>query len=191
MEKLKSKDKSKTKWSNLIWILVFVVILFTPVGTTLKVWVNRIFAFSPSVIEKKEQKKLNDYNWQLVNLEGEQSTLADHKGKVILINFWATWCPPCIAEMPSMQKLYTDYKDKVVFLFVTNDDRDKVTAFMKKNNYDLPIYQYNSSVPGDLNATSIPVTYLIDKEGNIVVDKTGSADWNSEDFRKELNQLLE
>ena len=73
----------------------------------------------------------------------------DTKGEVVLLNFWATWCPPCIAELPSMQKLYNDYKDKVRFVFVTNEDKATIEAFLAEKGYDLPIYTSVTAIPED------------------------------------------
>lgn len=184
------KNTSRSRIINIAVLLFLILFLFTPLGITIKVWINRIIAFSPSVIEKTDQKKIENYNWNLINEKGETISFEQYKDKVILVNFWATWCPPCIAEMPGMQKLYDDYKDKVIFLFIANDEEDKVARFMEKYKYTLPVYYVYNSVPEVLEARSIPVTYLIDQSGNIIVDKTGSADWNSDRFRKVLDELL-
>jgi thiol-disulfide isomerase/thioredoxin len=116
--------------------------------------------------------------------------LNNAKGKVILINFWATWCPPCIAEMPYLDGLYRDYKDKVVFLFVSNEDASTTQAFLNKKGYALTSIKPISYSPKLLETNSLPTTYLIDKKGGIVIKKTGSADWNSQSFRKTLDELV-
>ena len=103
---------------------------------------------------------------------------------------WATWCPPCVAEMPSLQDLYNDYKDQVVFVFVTSEGAEKVTPFMEKNNYNLPIYNMMSKEPDLLSTQSIPTTYLINKKGEIVIKKTGAANWNSTKVRNQLDELI-
>ncbi len=108
------------------------MLLFSPLGTFLKVQVSRFLSFSPKTIEVSEQKNLSTYQWQLLDSNGNTVSLAEYKGKIIFVNFWATWCPPCIAEMPSMNKLYADYQMKVVFLFVTTDSFEKANAFLVK-----------------------------------------------------------
>lgn len=183
---------TKEQISNGIWILAILLILFTPIGFHVRVWVNKVVAVvvSPGTVNKNEQAVLEDYHWDLVDREGNKMNLISHKGKVVLINVWATWCPPCVAELPGFADLYKDYGDKVVFAFVANDDEDKVSAFLDKKEYDLPVYFQASYTPKVLASNSIPVTYILDKEGNIVVNKTGAANWNSDKTRALLDNLL-
>ncbi|MFI2743982.1 TlpA family protein disulfide reductase [Zhouia sp. PK063] len=181
---------SKKQISNLLFIGLLAVILFTPVGTTIKVWVNRLFAVSPSEVEVVSQQKVSAYNWRLVDDVNSTILFSRSRNRVVLVNFWATWCPPCIAEMPELQLLYSDYKDKVDFYFVTRDDFQKVNSFFKKNKYDLPVFHAVNNLPDEFNVSSIPRTFVLNKKGNIVFDVTGAAAWNSEKFRKQLDALL-
>lgn len=183
---------TKEQISNGIWILAILLILFTPLGFHVRVWVNKVVAtvISPSTVDEDEQATLKNYNWSLVDLEGKQTNLQSEKGEVILVNVWATWCPPCVAELPGFVELYSDYKDKVTFAFVANDDKEKVEAFLKKKGYQLPVYLQTSAIPTELESGSIPVTYIIDKRGNVVVDKTGAANWNSDKTRSLLDRLI-
>ena len=113
------------------------------------------------------------------------------KGMVIFVNFWATWCPPCRAEMPMIQELYNEYKDKIEFVFVTSESWETVEKFYKANEYKLPTYNSVSTPPKTFTETnSIPATYLIDKEGNILISKTGAANWSSDKVKKLLDKLL-
>ena len=90
-----------------------------------------------------------------------------------------------------IQKLYDDYKDKVAFVFVTNEDWPIVEGFFTKNSYNLTVYNAVIAPPNSFTKTnSIPATYLIDKNGNILISKTGSADWNSKKIRNLLNELI-
>ncbi len=146
--------------------------------------------FSPSTIDASKQNTIKDYNWILKNNKGVIFNFEETKGKVVLINFWATWCPPCIAEMPSMQLLYDDYKDKIEFVFVSNETFSVINEFIQKNEYNFEVYNPITKYPDTFNVSSIPRTFLIDKEGNIVVDKTGAANWNSEKVRKTIDALL-
>ena len=184
-------EKNKKKIvQNIALLSILALFMFSPLGTFVKVQVSRLVAFSPSTVASENPKKLSNFQWQLVDKTGNNINLQDYKGKIIFINFWATWCPPCIAEMPSMQKLYADYQDKIVFLFVTTDSFSKINAFLIKNNLNLPIYQSVTNAPLEMETESIPTTYLIDKHGNIVIEKTGVADWNSDSFRTDLNKML-
>ena len=109
---------------------------------------------------------------------GNEFSSDNFKGKVVFINFWATWCPPCIAEMPSVNSLYSKMKDNpnVVFILADADQNlKKSTNFMKKNNYDLPVYMPTGPVPGMLFTGSLPTTVIINKKGEIVYSHPGMA----------------
>ena len=188
--KMNWKTPKKTTIQNIAFIVLLALLLFSPLGTFVKIQLSRLLAFSPMTIEATEQKKLSTYQWQLVDKNGKTVSLEEFKGKIIFINFWATWCPPCIAEMPSMQKLYADYQDKIVFLFVTTDSFERANAFLVKENLNLPIFQSVSNPPLEMESATIPATYLIDQQSNVVLAKIGTADWNSDSFRKKLDQLL-
>ena len=176
---------------NLLLLIAIALILFTPVGFHIKVFVNRVLSFNPTTVTASEQQVLESYDWVLQDRNGRSFNLEQFKGKVILINFWASWCPPCVAEMPAFDHLYDDYSKEVVFLFVARDRRAKVDAFLDKHGYELPVYYESGVTPGQLNNNALPTTYILDKRGAIVVVKTGSAAWNSTTTRKILDELIQ
>ncbi|MBL4605042.1 MAG: TlpA family protein disulfide reductase [Flavobacteriaceae bacterium] len=182
---------NKSKIFN-IAIVVFIIVLIIPqTAKPLKVGIHKIFGmFSPSEVGEKSRITLEDYHWELTNHKGESYNLNEAKGKVVFINLWATWCPPCIAEMPSMQELYNDYQDKVLFLFVSNEGQNKVASFFKKKEYNLPSFYPESEIPKELYSKTIPATYIIDKRGTIVIDKSGAANWNGSSVRSLLDRLI-
>lgn len=144
---------------------------------------------SPSVENKEKQTILESYDWKLKDENENIFDFENARGKVVLINFWATWCPPCIAEMPSLQALYTDYQDKVVFLFVTSDDYNDINPFMDKNNYNFDVLR-PATRASLFDVPSIPRTFLIDKNGTIIIDESGAANWNSDKVRTTIDALL-
>ncbi|MDP3353251.1 MAG: TlpA disulfide reductase family protein [Flavobacteriaceae bacterium] len=172
--------------SNILFIAALALVIYPPS----RAWIMRQFAFSPSIENVENRALLTNYNWQLKGINTADIDFETTKNKVIIVNFWATWCPPCVAEMPSLQDLYNDYKDKVVFVFVTSEGREKVMPFLEKNNYNLPIYNMSSREPELLSTRSIPATYLINKKGEIVISKTGAANWNSSKVRNQLDELI-
>ena len=181
---------NRKKILNLIFYVLIAAVLFTPLGFKVKVYVNRIFSGSASSVTIEEQVALQRYNWNLVDGSGSNFNLKEHKGKVILVNFWATWCPPCVAEMPSLQKLYADYKDKVVFVLVAEDKVAKVNTYLKENEFNFKVYYSKSNAPKELVSKVIPTTYILNKEGKIVVNETGAKDWNSTKTRDLIENLL-
>ena len=143
-----------------------------------------------SIEKESDRIVISNYDWKLKTEEGVSYNFNQSKGKVVIINFWATWCPPCIAEMPSLQKLYDKYGDKVEFLFVTNDSIDKIKAFKAKKNYTFPVYQILSNPIKELQTSSIPRTLIISQKGEIIIDKFGAVDWFGENIQNEMNKLL-
>jgi len=114
-------------------------------------------------------------------LDGKKVSLADYKGKVVLLNIWATWCAPCVAEMPSMEKLYRELKDEgfvIVAVSVDETGTDAVAPFMKKHKLGFPVLL---DTVGDIKSlyqvTGIPESFIIDKDGIIIEKIIGPRDW--------------
>lgn len=124
---------------------------------------------------------------------GKTVALNSLKGKVVFINFWATWCPPCIHEMPSINKLKQTYKDKdIVFLMVDVDNNmERSAAFMKDNKYDLPVYVPVDNIPPDYLGSAIPTTVILDKSGDMIARMEGGRDYTSPEITKALKELVE
>lgn len=182
---------SKVKKKNFLFLIIVAVLIIPQTRLPIQVLLHKGLALiSPSVTNENKQIGLENYNWNLKDINGSDFNFREVKGKVVLINFWATWCPPCIAEMPSMQLLYDDYKDKVDFVFVSSESEVTINTFLKKNEYSFQVFNPISEPPKHLNIKSIPRTFLIDKKGNIVIDKSGAANWNSDSVRKTIDRLL-
>lgn len=130
-----------------------------------------------------------------VKFKGENGkivSLNSLKGKVVFINFWATWCPPCIAEMPSIDALYSEFRDndKVRFLMVDVDNnRAKSEKFMDNRKFDLPVYTPAGPVPPSYFSDAIPTTLVLNKEGKVVFKHEGMSDFSDEEFKSFLAKL--
>lgn len=180
----------KNQWSNIIIAIIILVLIIPGTRKPLQIFFNKVFSFSPSVTSEENRKTIASYEWVLEKNNKDKLNFSQLEGEVIIVNFWATWCPPCIAEMPSFQELYEDYKDKVTFLFVSSEDHETVRGFLYRKNYTLPAYRPLSNSPEPLNGNTLPTTYLIDKKGNIVIQRVGAANWNSDNVRNTIDQLL-
>lgn len=131
-----------------------------------------------------------DFNLKLIDAEGNVKSLSDFKGKVIFLNMWATWCPPCVAEMPSIDKLHEELGDEVAFVMLSLDrDFEKAKAFDQRKGYDLPIYTKGGNLPSMYQSSAIPTTYIIDANGNIALTHKGMADYSDPEFKKFLKRL--
>ena len=174
-----------------ILILIFLgLLIFTPIGFHTKVFINRIISFNPEVLDEAERRELSSFDWQLYSRSGNVVDLSDSQGEVIFVNIWATWCPPCVAEMPDLENLYKDYKEEVVFLFVAHDQQDKVDQFLQKHQYDIPVYFDMEQPPAELQSNSLPTTYILSRDGSIAVAEKGSANWNGKKTRALLDNLI-
>ena len=128
---------------------------------------------------KAESNKTPAIDFELKDQYGKTHKLSDYKGKVVFLNFWATWCPPCKMEMPDIQKIYEKYekqgeKSEVVVLSVvapnTQDERDVegIKAFLEENGYTYPVLMDDGGYTfGAYRISSLPTTFMIDKEGNV------------------------
>ncbi|CAM4335365.1 TlpA family protein disulfide reductase [Zobellia nedashkovskayae] len=174
-------------------LFVFVLLLIIPqTRKPIQVALNNLKMqfFSPSALEEEDQISLQPFSYQVTTLDGATSSIEVGKEKVSFISYWATWCPPCIAEMPSIQKVYDDYGDSVQFILLTNEEPEVVKEFLNKKQYTLPVYIPRMQAPNELNEKSIPTNFIIDKSGKIVIKETGSTDWNAKKFRQILDELI-
>ncbi|WP_044211155.1 TlpA disulfide reductase family protein [Flammeovirga sp. OC4] len=127
-----------------------------------------------------------DYSWQLAKFETDQAVdFASFKGKKVFLNVWASWCPPCIAEMPSIEKLYQHFEkdDNVVFIMLNVDeDKEKAEKFLKRKEYTFPVYRRRTSTPSVFQSNSIPSTYVINEKGEVIFKHQGLANYYSDSF---------
>jgi thiol-disulfide isomerase/thioredoxin len=132
-----------------------------------------------------------DFSMNLINSKGEEVCMEQFRGKVIFINLWATWCPPCIAEMPGINSLYQEVKDEgVVFLMLSVDNNfEKAKRFKEKKGFDFEIYQADGGIPQMYYSQSIPTTFIINAKGELALTHAGMADYNTAEFIEFLRGL--
>lgn len=123
---------------------------------------------------------------EAVNMDGEPLNTKELKGKVVILNFWATWCPPCVQEMPmfdNMNKMYGE--DQVAFVLATEETGEEVPAFINKYQLTVPVYQLKEKLK-NYDIYTIPATFIFDKKGRLVEKKLGAFD-----TAEELRVLVE
>jgi peroxiredoxin len=129
------------------------------------------------------------------DVDGKPVSLSDFKGKVVLLNFWATWCPPCAREMPSMEKLYQAYSAKgfaIVGVSVDVGASRNVKEFAQKLKVTFPIlHDRDSIVSRHYSVPGVPTSYLIDRRGRIVYRVLGEYDWFGPEAQKAVTGLLQ
>ncbi len=128
---------------------------------------------------------------QLVDLDGNELLLSRFKGKTIFLNYWATWCRPCLAEMPDIDQASKILEEEnYVFLAASDEDLEKIKEFVTKFDYSFQIVQLKRSV-FDLDIMALPTTMIIDKNGEIIYNEVGARDWASESELDNLRKLAE
>ena len=147
-------------------------------------------------LEKKEDLTSSDpdskadFNLKLIDSKGKSVAMENFKGKVIFMNVWATWCPPCVAEMPGINKLYNEVdKEKVAFIMLSVDeDFQKAIDFRERKGFDFEVYQLNGHLPAQYQTPSIPSTFVIDANGKLVMTHLGLGNYDTNKFKEFLKE---
>lgn len=150
------------------------------------------FAFAYATFGSRESKMsiADGSPSQLLDKNKTPLEFSEFKGKVVFLNNWASWCPPCVAEMPSIQKLKNRLQtNDVVFVMVSFDEeQEKALAFMEKRGFDFDVYFPGKNYP--YMTSSIPATFIIDKDGKVISENIGVADYNNEEVVNQLKALV-
>lgn len=140
-----------------------------------------------------EHAKKFDYDFAIKDLQGNRQSFDRYRNKVVFLNLWATWCGPCRAEMPTIQKLYSKVDtSKVAFVLLSLDrdrDKQKVISYVTDKQYTFPVFQPSGNLPELLQVPSIPTTFVIAKDGRIASQEIGTTNFNTPKFKKFLDGL--
>ena len=171
--------------------IVFVLVL-TFSGITNADWQQPELSHNLTVISRTIPAK----DFELEDMDEEKVKLSDYRGKVVLLNFWATWCPPCIREMPSMERLQQKVAAENFKVIAVNqmEDADDVFAFTGQLEVDPTfeiLFDKTSEVSQDYAVRGLPTTYLIDKKGNLRYRAVGGREFDHDEVIKIIKQLTE
>lgn len=135
-------------------------------------------------------QETDPYAWSVKDLDGNEVPMAQFRGKPLFINFWATWCPPCRAELPNVQRLYDTMKDQGIgFLLISSETPEQVKTFLKGNSYTFPCYLVEEEPPMPFRVGSIPTTLLMTPDGKIAFTHSGAVAWDGQRTQEFLKQL--
>ncbi len=140
----------------------------------------------------KTEQKIPASDFRLRDLNGKEVSLEDYKGKILILNFWATWCVPCVGELKQLKIAYKKYEgsSKIAFAFVSTDEqKEKVPVEAKKRGYQFPIFYADEKIEGDYKVESVPTLLIIDEQRNIRFQKSGFN--NNGYYLKELDWMIE
>ena len=184
---------TKKNIGNALFVILFLIIILVPSAKALVMQgLMEIGLFKPSIDKPKNTLKADLSAIKFKDSKNNMVSLSDFKGKVVFVNFWATWCPPCLAEMPSVNKLYQQFEDEdsVIFLLVDADSNfTKAQAYFDRKKYTMPIYTFASSLPKEIYSGSLPTTVVFDKKGRIAYNGVGAANYASPKFISFIKEL--
>lgn len=188
LKKYWERFKGKSIWgkSSDIFFLVFLIMMLNNDG---RIFFQRMLLsiglYGSYEASEPVPLSYNELRWQLSNDRGEQVSFSSFIGKPVFLNFWATWCLPCNAEMPGIIGLKNELGDEVNFVFVTTDATEKVMAHLDAKGWDIPVYFYEYLPSESFSSEALPTTIIINAQGEIVHKSEGMRKWNT-DSAKEL-----
>ena len=131
-----------------------------------------------------------DYRWRLRTLDGDDVSLEEFRGRPVFLNLWATWCPPCVAELATIQRLHDSLAGSgVAFLLVSPETRAAVAPFVRRRGLTAPVYLELQPLPAAFRLRALPTTYVIAPDGAVALRHRGSADWDTDAVRHLLRAL--
>ena len=178
--------------TDILFVVLVILLLIPTTRKEVSAFFIRIVSLPPSELSTSEQYPLSPEvaTWPVQAMNGYTMPFGELEGKPLVVNFWATWCPPCRAELPGLHDLYEAYKNRVHFAFLSDESKATIQKFITEHHYqDMPFYRY-TSVPHDFATKSIPATFIISPDGKVVLVKKGAARWDSGKVKDILNGLL-
>lgn len=192
---MKIKIKKELKELSIV-ASIFLVLYLTGLHTEVAAFAQRVILTTGIITPNTDLNEATfedvDYNFTLRNINGEIVNFEDYKGKVIFMNIWATWCAPCIAEMPNIQGLYDKIENENIAFIMLSTDKNQTKAedFINKKGYTFPVFMAASRIPQMFRVPSIPTTFVISPEGKVVSKKIGMANYDKNRFKKFLEELV-
>jgi len=175
-----------------IFGILYITGLITPIMGGLQSLVLSTGLIKPKVALENKEDRAFEYSGSFISYDGEVVELDSYRGKTLFVNLWATWCPPCRAEMPHISELYKKVKDEdnIEFLMIALDkDFKKSKDYVSDKGYTFPILHAGRGLNSTLQSQSIPTTLVISPEGKVVFYHEGMSNFNTKEFEEFLLSL--
>lgn len=174
----------------LVAIGLVLLLMYSPLGSQGKLLLTKLLAPTPSFLSIDEQYELSTYQWRLKDKDWNFFSLEQYKGKLVFVSFWASWHLPSKASLESIERLYKRFGNDIVFLIVTDEERDPVRQFIKTQDFSFPITYRVVEDKSPFKSMALGTTYVISSTGKIVLETSRISDWDKPDFMAELSFLL-
>jgi peroxiredoxin len=164
-------------------ILLFALLLSAVVAAT----AQKPGAGLTSLLDKPQAP-----DFQLPDVDGNIHRLSDYRGRVVIVNFWATWCPPCRAEMPSMQRAWEKLQQEEIMMLAVNVGEDEDTIFQFTANYPVEfplLMDLDSKIIGEWPVRGLPTTFVVDPQGRLVYRAIGARQWDETELLEQVKAL--
>lgn len=185
--------KELKSWGIMLSVIAF--LYFTGLITPLMGGVQSLLLYTgikkPKITLVDKSNTQFDYQGAFLDLEGNRVLLADYRGKTIFINLWATWCPPCRAEMPHISEMYKKVRNTEnleILMIALDEEFEKSKNFIDKKGFSFPVVHASYGLNPALQSQSIPTTLVVNPKGEIVFYQEGMSNFDTEEFRNFLIQ---
>ncbi|MEO8109511.1 MAG: TlpA disulfide reductase family protein [Ginsengibacter sp.] len=188
-------NKIKKNWINILFGGLLFIFLFS---TGAKSWLlHQMVSIGLFKVEINKEPANTSFGENAVfsytDSVGLTASTSSLNGKVVFINFWASWCPPCRAEMSSLNNIYKEFKNdnRFVFLFINEDEKKaNAVSYIHKNDFSIPFYSRTSDTSPEIFDGTLPTTVVLDKEGKIILKHEGMGKYDTDEFVRGLKALL-
>ena len=157
------------------------------------VWFSFKKEKEPERLQQLDQMRQGDFQFSFTDLNKKERVLSQYQGKVVLVNLWATWCPPCVEELPSLLHIAQKFQNNLVVIAVSEESTKVIQDFFSQ--WPQPSQNFILSTSLDIQKTfspqGLPESYLLDKKGRLVLKIVGSQDWNSSEWSQKITELTQ
>ena len=189
---MRVKEIWKKQWvKNGVFFGILAIIYFTDVPKWINVQLTKMRLEAPADFKglSEPTQSVYKYSIEFENAEGESTQLSDFQGNTLFVNFWASWCVPCLAEFEAMEKLKAKFPNSS-FIFVNLEDQESFAKYVEKTDHALPFWRLMTPIPEELRHQAIPATFILNEEGQVVLKHIGGMDWSESRIVHKLQDYL-